>query len=469
MAKTIINLVFIAWFIYFNLSCSKDDSLVKGSGPIEGGDYYVATWGDDTNPGTFESPWATWQKAFDMANAGDIVYFRGGVYKPATSAQGNNITIIEPDGYIPRGHSGTAGNPICYFNYPGETPILDCSLISTTGNFNTALQVYSASYLKFRGLIIRNVYQRRKGVQAFGFSFNLSSHYSLENMTFHNISGNAVRFGSNAQYLGLGTDTLRFINCDVFNCKDTLSGIPYNYADGFKGDGEKGGYIYFYGCRVWDCSDDGFDISGPAVKIFDNCWAFNMGLGIGEPDDGNGFKVGGYRDSISVVGVYMTNCISANNFRFAIHGLDYTPYYRNNARYYNNFFYHNMDGPWAFSNPSKPFINDVYKNNVSYKHTVRNIGVIGYPYLESHNTWDIDPTKLSTWYRETDTVTVTDDDFQSLNIGQLLALRKADNSLPDVTFGRLKSGSDLVGAGINVGMSTLPDIGIDWAYLDKRK
>lgn len=40
--------------------------------------YFVApTGGSDTNPGTKDRPWATWQKAFNSAIAGDTVYFRG--------------------------------------------------------------------------------------------------------------------------------------------------------------------------------------------------------------------------------------------------------------------------------------------------------------------------------------------------------------------------------------------------------
>ena len=44
--------------------------------------YYVApSGGSDGNAGTnISAPWATWQKAFNTAMAGDTVYFRGGVW-----------------------------------------------------------------------------------------------------------------------------------------------------------------------------------------------------------------------------------------------------------------------------------------------------------------------------------------------------------------------------------------------------
>ncbi len=87
----------------------------------------------------------------------------------------------------------------------------------------------------------------------------------------------------------------------------------------------------------------------------------------------------------------MTNCLSAGNFRSAIHLLDYKPYYRNNARVYNNVFYKNEDGPASFTNSDKPFFNTVFRNNISYNNNRRPIALYNYRYSESHNTWDWAP------------------------------------------------------------------------------
>lgn len=42
--------------------------------------YYVATDGNNSNPGTFAQPWLTWDYAFSSSsvNAGDTVFIRGG-------------------------------------------------------------------------------------------------------------------------------------------------------------------------------------------------------------------------------------------------------------------------------------------------------------------------------------------------------------------------------------------------------
>jgi hypothetical protein len=71
--------------------------------------YYVAppaSGGNDSNPGTIGSPWATWNKAVTTPVAGDTVYIRAGTY----TTSGATAT-----------HAGTAGLPITLKAYPGET------------------------------------------------------------------------------------------------------------------------------------------------------------------------------------------------------------------------------------------------------------------------------------------------------------------------------------------------------------
>ena len=58
-------------------------------------EYYVATTGSDSNPGTLAAPFATLQKGADTAVAGDTVWIRGGTYKittPKTSGAGIELS-----------------------------------------------------------------------------------------------------------------------------------------------------------------------------------------------------------------------------------------------------------------------------------------------------------------------------------------------------------------------------------------
>ena len=83
------------------------------------GPYYVATSdGNDAYNGLYDhfisgsdGPWKTLSKAPTVLVAGGTVYGRTGTYNEVV-----NLTA---------GVSGTAGNPITYKNYTGETPIVD--------------------------------------------------------------------------------------------------------------------------------------------------------------------------------------------------------------------------------------------------------------------------------------------------------------------------------------------------------
>ncbi len=96
-------------------------------------DIYVAKNGDDSNPGTMESPYLTISMAASVAEAGDVVYIREGTYEETLTPA----------------NSGTAGNPIIFQSYPGEKVIISAmealsgwtqdsgSIYKTTITFNS--------------------------------------------------------------------------------------------------------------------------------------------------------------------------------------------------------------------------------------------------------------------------------------------------------------------------------------------
>src|SRR5258706_5469412 len=73
---------------------------------------YVATTGNDTNSGTFASPWRTIQKAANTLAPGGIALVRGGVYSEAVSV---NVS------------GSAAGGFLTFQNFPGQSPIVDGS------------------------------------------------------------------------------------------------------------------------------------------------------------------------------------------------------------------------------------------------------------------------------------------------------------------------------------------------------
>lgn len=439
--------------------------------------YYCApTGGSDSNAGTnISAPWATWQKAFETATAGDTVYFRGGIWYPTTAAYGNNITQISPPSI---GNNGEPGNPICYFNYPGETPILDCKNIVTSGSFSTGLELTDAHWINWRGLTIRNVYQRVEDVEVGAITGGAVSNMNWENMTIYNIGCHGWYMESDVgiEYISYdlgwdGTgyipyDTTTYLNCDTYQCCDTFRVNPGGHA-GNMGDGFKhingGAYITLEGCRAWNCSDDGFDMPGFGVTVLKNCWSFCNG--IQNPEfEGNGFKFGANDRSASTPRRILIGCLSAHNEKGqGFFDLEYADYYRNKSRLYNCTSYKNGLGYVSSSNVLYPDSESSFRNCIAYKSTTldasdrpNELETICY-YIESHNNWDyaVDGS-LPRWVY-TDTVTVTDDDFVSMDSTQLYWARKSDNSLPDITFLRLTPGSDLINAGTEYGWDEIAD------------
>jgi len=53
-----------------------------------GATYYVSTAGNDSNAGTFSSPWLTIQRAANSASAGATVYVFGGLFSPRYTWKG---------------------------------------------------------------------------------------------------------------------------------------------------------------------------------------------------------------------------------------------------------------------------------------------------------------------------------------------------------------------------------------------
>jgi len=104
-------------------------------------DYYVATTGDNANPGTQAAPWATIAKCASTMSAGDTCYIRGGTYHE------NNLNPSR---------SGTLSSPITFAGYPGESVTIDGDY---TGS-GSAKQVFltNRSYITVQDLEIINSY-----------------------------------------------------------------------------------------------------------------------------------------------------------------------------------------------------------------------------------------------------------------------------------------------------------------------
>ena len=470
-------------------------ALLMWSFTLSANTYYVATNGNDSRTTTqarsISTPWLTWQKAINEAYPGDTIFVRGGVYYITGY---DNFVEVNPLRFpVGRGRTGTRENPISFWAYPpdfeaGNHPILDCNAALETYETNySAFGLQAVEYWHIKGITVRNAWQR--GVanrRAQGIGAVLSANIIFENCTTHDITGRGFYYESGAwnTWDGPGalwdSDTTYFINCDTYNICDSANNSS---GDGWKCGNYLGGVLIWEGCRAWNYADDGFDPSGAGKRIFRNCWAMSTDKYVGLGGiEGNGFKtaavgpdqVGHYTPGDTFVEV--TNCIAAfcegygfyNNLEL---GDD------NSAKYFNNTSYHNFGGFFDLPLVLVNYRGIEMRNNLAYDNSSTDYEQAGIynpsVYTESNNTWvatqETGAGSWPGWILNTD-YTVTDADFVSLDSSQIRGARKADWSLPDITFLKLAATSDLVDGGIDVGLpysGSAPDLGYSEYYNKK--
>lgn len=407
------------------------------SAPVYGADYYVATNGNDNAAGTLAQPFASVARAQQAAASGDAVYLRGGTY--------TNFTVAATDGTYQYVLNFTKSN-IRYLAYAGDArPVLDFSTIAPTTLRVCGIQV-TGSNNTFQGIDITGV---RAGTLKQADNWRISgSGNTLRQIVTRDDQGNGIYLRSNA------SNNL-IENCDSYNLVG-VNGISAGNTDGFGAHSAGSGNV-FKGCRAWGNSDDGFDAisnTGGGVK-FDHCWAYDNGR-----MDGNktGFKIGGFGASggsfpnPAPVHTVMF-CLSAKN---GANGFYANHHPGQAANWYNNTAYDNKGANFNMleaidtspQNASVPGTREVLHNNVAYVGTgMTNLNQTG---SKVSNNWFTLP------------VTVNSDDFQNLDASQMTLPRKADGSLPDITFMHLVPGSDLINAGLGVGLpyqGAAPDLG----------
>lgn len=103
--------------------------------------YYVATNGNDNNPGTLSQPFLTLAKGFSVLQPGDTLYIRGGTY----SMQRVDVTS-----------SGTSSAYINVRNYPGETVIFDGENSTDASINGCSVKFESVSYWNISGITMKN-------------------------------------------------------------------------------------------------------------------------------------------------------------------------------------------------------------------------------------------------------------------------------------------------------------------------
>jgi len=388
---------------------------------LENSTYFIAPNGTDNNTGTLESPFATLAKANEMVSAGDTIYLRGGTYKPPV----DKITYLTK--------SGTADAPIRLFAYQNERPVIDGSdwTRRSTNSGGKMLIQQEGDYWHVKGIEMTGSPR-----QAYVATSVKGSIY--ENLNLHDNDNTGLSL------TGEGTENNLISGGDFYRNYDPIK--QGQDADGIaiKAGSGKGNVIR--GARTYHNSDDGIDLYEFTDNVtIENTWSYGNGVdrwNVGDSFDGDGagFRLATEKPPFS----------KQANLSHLI---------RNNLAWDNatrGFNYNGSEGKLRIYN------NTSYNNGVSYafnrgNHTLRNnIAVGGDLQVEpqagvddANNSWTLD-------------VSADVQDFVSVDASKAEGARKADGSLPDTDFLKLKSDSDLIDAGTDIGINfvgTAPDLG----------
>jgi hypothetical protein len=406
-------------------------------------DYYVAPDGNDSNDGlSIDHPFKTIGKGVSVTVAGDTVYVRGGTY--TYSGSSTAITL--------QSKSGASDANRCYlFGYQNERPLLDFSAM--TGTSADGLKI-NGSYWYVKGIDC-------KGAPHNGIKINGGSYNIVEFCSSYENRNTGVQLGG-------GAANNQIINCDSYYNYDAPTGG--GNADGFSPKLDVGTGNYFYGCRSWQNSDDGYDgylrPSDDVNTTYENCWAFKSGYlksGAASSGNGNGFKMGGSDNKDLKHNVILKNCLAFSNL---VKGFD-----QNNNKgsmtLYNCTAFSNGSYNYSITSALPSGKTATVTNCVYHGTGGRNLG--GFV-VQTTNSW------MSPFV-------VTDADFASIDPNAAYGARNADGSLPNIAFMRLAPGSDLIDGGTDVGLpynGSAPDLGafehidgdcqpdgnVDWADLE---
>jgi parallel beta-helix repeat protein len=325
--------------------------------------YYVATSGNDANNGALSTPFRTISHGAAVAQAGDTVYVRTGVY--------NDLVRISS--------KGTAAAHVGIHAYPGEAPVID----GTGTAASTDLVVFSnAQYVDFSGFEVRNsthigicVYPGsfltisgnnvhgsiRNGIWAGYSTFGTTSDLTISgNTVWNNVLENQNRTMSGGWAQAIGTQSANRV---------TISGnrIYNNYGEGIAYVLSDGGTIK--NNTVYDNYSVEIYLDNAQTTTVDSNLAYTTGNSAyyrsGYPASGIGTANESYSTSNPLNGLTIVNNIVLNS--------KYGFYYSNeanggglqNVTVANNTFYKGaVDLLWI---ASAAHAGSVFENNVFYQ------------------------------------------------------------------------------------------------------
>ncbi len=395
--------------------------------------YYCAPDGNDaTADGSKEKPFFSLQKAADLVAAGDTIYMKGGTYAYTTRI---NLKAIGEK------NSGR----IALFSIDG-TAVLDFKAMSVA-DANQGIRL-TGSYWHIYGIDICNagdngmLIERDKPTGGSYADIAANSHQGHHNVVelcnFYRNADTGLQMKNLAEYNLV-------INCDSYFNIDPGEGN----ADGFAVKLSHGNGNYFYGCRAWRNSDDGWDqfikkeggFPDDITTTLENCWAFENGfLENGNPcsGNGNGFKMGSDQGRNNII---MNRCLAFDNLQ---KGFDQN---HNTGHMILN----NCTGYSAKYTDNKSHYTYRLDEPVAVDHEIRLTNCVAVSDgIADRNKSEYAPYSVTATLVNTDLNTLPDD-YVSISTAGTDGPRDADGNLPDLDFMKIRPGNTkLIDAGVTV-------------------
>jgi parallel beta-helix repeat protein len=312
--------------------------------------FYVSPSGSPSNNGlTPATALIDIGQAGLLTQPGDTVFVMSGTYTNPDS--NSNVVDIW--------RSGTAGHPIVYTNYPGDTPLI------RSGNW-AGIQVQGADYIVIDGFT----------VVGYNDSVTLAYAQAQENNTDNPLTaGNGI--GCAPKY---GNDSIKAHHVAIRNCKVSKCGGAGIYSD-------RSDYLDIENNTVSECGwyspygNSGISLyqnwnsdSAAGIKnyVIGNTCFGNQNLipfyAVGSITDGNGIIIDDARNTQngSTLGVYLGRTYVANNVVYGNGGRGIHCYLSDRVTIVNNTCYHNCQSPYvhdgeytSYGTDSVYFVNNI--------------------------------------------------------------------------------------------------------------
>ena len=455
-----------------NLAVYPYDPEAGGGGEIPVPDngiietFWCSPDGDDaTADGSQEKPFFSLQRAANLAGPGDTIIMKGGTYVY--------------DARVNIGNCGTKEKLITLKCADGRA-VLDFSAMPYHKHSDNPQQGIrlTASYWHFYHIDICNASDNGLLIEresADGFPENQAHDNLIEACNFYKNGDTGLQMKNLASFN-------RVVNCDSYlNCDEDQGD-----ADGFAPKISVGDGNYFYGCRAWANSDDGWDVffkkdggfPENVTIIIENSIAYKNGFldlnTIAPSGNGNGFKCGSDQGAMNV---FMNRCLAIHN---KAKGFDQN----HNA---GDIILNNCTGMTSKALcGDKTYSYRIYEE-IASGHEVRLTNCIAINDNDATdkrdkqgNVKDSEHGKYGQYGRfevdaSLDRLSIVNCEFQKadptqfisiVNDEELIGERQEDGSLPETTFAHLVDGSPLIDAGVKIDATTYRGIqvsGIEYA------